>query len=295
MSPDDDLDAQADALAALERALGYEFEDRVLLAVALQHASYAHENAGLESNDRLEFLGDAVLGLVVGDLLFEAHPDWQEGDLTRGLHQLVERRALARLGRQLDLGPCLRLGRTEVQSEGQAKDSILADATEAVMAALYLDGGLEVVKKFARRVFSDALDPGAPRVIRDPKTRLQEWAMTEFGECPSYQIAGDSGIEGHERRFTVSLSVQGEEWARASGRSKRVAERAAAEQAFVQREEIRRRSAPDDPASAAGSRPGEEVEPPEKEVEPPEKEVEPPGKEVEPPEKELELPGEEGD
>jgi len=269
VSPDDDLDAQADALAALERALGYEFEDRVLLEVALQHASYAHENAGLESNDRLEFLGDAVLGLVVGDLLFEAHPDWQEGDLTRGLHQLVERGALARLGRQLDLGPCLRLGRTEVQSEGQAKDSILADATEAVMAALYLDGGLEVVKEFARRVFSDALDPGAPRVIRDPKTRLQEWAMAEFGEFPSYQIAGDSGIEGHERRFTVSLSVQGEEWARASGRSKRVAERAAAEQAFVQREEIRRRSAPDDPAGAAGSRPGEEVEPPEKEVEPP--------------------------
>jgi ribonuclease-3 len=257
VSPDDDFDAQSDPVAVLERALGHEFEDRVLLEVALQHASYAHEKDGLESNDRLEFLGDAVLGLVVGHLLFEAHPDWQEGDLTRGLSQLVDRRALARLGRQLDLGSCLRLGRTEVQSEGQGKDSILADAIEAVMAALYLDGGLDAVKEFARRVFSEVLDPEAPRVIRDPKTRFQEWAMAEYAEFPSYQLTGDTGIEGHELRFSVSLSVQGEEWARATGRSKRAAERLAAERAFAQREEIRRRSAPVAPPDTAGSSLGE--------------------------------------
>jgi ribonuclease-3 len=261
VSPDDDFESQPDALAALERALGYQFENRVLLEVALQHASYAHEKAGLESNDRLEFLGDAVLGLVVGHLLYEAHPDWQEGDLTRGLHQLVDKRALARLGRQLDLGSCLRLGRTEVQSEGQAKASILADTTEAVMAALYLDGGLEVVKEFARRMFADALAPGAPRVTRDPKTRFQEWAMAEYGEFPSYQITSDSGLEGHALRFTVSLSLQGEEWVQASGRSKRVAERVAAERAFGRREEIRRRSSPDEPPDTGGGRPTEDVEP----------------------------------
>jgi len=267
VSPDDDFEAQPEAVAALERALGHEFEDRVLLEVALQHASYAHEKAGVESNDRLEFLGDAVLGLVVGHLLFEAHPDWQEGDLTRGLHQLVDRRALARLGRQLDLGSCLRLGRTEVQSAGQGKDSILADATEAVIAALYLDGGLDAVKEFALRVFSEALDPGAPRVIRDPKTLFQEWAMAEYGEFPSYQLTGDRGIEGHELRFAVSLSVRREEWARATGRSKRAAERLAAERAFAQREEIQRRIAGSDPPDTAGSSPGEEVGPVGEEVE----------------------------
>jgi ribonuclease III len=233
------VDPEPDAMAALEELLGYQFEDRTLLETALQHASYAHENADRESNERLEFLGDAVLGLVVGHLLFEAHPDWREGDLTRGLHQLVDKRGLALLGRKLNLGPHLRLGRTELQSDGQAKDSILADTTEAVVAAMYLDGGLEAVADFARRVFADAVAPGAPRAARDPKTRFQEWAMAKYGVFPSYEAIHDSDVEGDEHRFTMRLSVTDEEWAWGSGRSKRAAERAAAAKALVRRDELR--------------------------------------------------------
>ena len=229
-------DPEPDAMTALEQALGYRFGDRGILETALRHASYANENTDLESNERLEFLGDAVLGLVVGHLLFEAHPHWQEGDLTRGLHRLVDWRALASLGRELALGPWLRLGRTEVQSGGQDKDSILANATEAVVAAMYLDGGLGVVMDFARRVFAEALTPDAPRVTRDPKTRFQEWAMAEYGAFPSYDLVGDSDVEGDDERFVVQLSVLGQEWSRGGGRTKRAAERAAAKAALVRRD-----------------------------------------------------------
>jgi len=240
----DELDLEPDPLAVLEEALGYRFENRALLETALRHASYANENPGYESNERLEFLGDAVLGLVVGQLLFEAHPDWREGDLTRGLHQLVDKRSLAELGRELGLGPCLRLGRTELQSQGRAKASILADALEAVIAAAYLDGGLVAVTDFARRKFASALAPGAPRAARDPKTQFQEWAMAEHGEFPSYAVVADSGIEGDDERFTVATSIGGEEWMRGSGRTKRAAEQAAARMAFASREQLGRRRAP---------------------------------------------------
>ena len=219
----------------LEESLGYRFRDAGLLRMALRHSSYAHEQASGESNERLEFLGDAVVGLVVAHLLFQAHPDWEEGDLTRGLHSLVDRRALAELGRQLDLGPHLQLGRTEVQSQGHTKSSVLADATEAVLAAIYLDGGLEPVVTLTRRVFAAALEAGAPRVSRDPKTDLQERVMSRFGEFPSYELTNDSEVDEDPVRFTVRVKVAGEEWGEGAGRSKRLAERAAAEEALARR------------------------------------------------------------
>ena len=219
----------------LEESLGYRFRDAGLLRMALRHSSYAHEQASGESNERLEFLGDAVVGLVVAHLLFQAHPDWEEGDLTRGLHSLVDRRALAELGRQLDLGPHRQLGRTEVQSQGHTKSSVLADATEAVLAAIYVDGGLEPVVALARRVFAAALEAGAPRVSRDPKTDLQERVMSRFGEFPSYELTNDSEVDEDPVRFTVRVKVAGEEWGEGAGRSKRLAERAAAEQALARR------------------------------------------------------------
>jgi ribonuclease-3 len=221
--------------AALESALGYSFRDSALLERALRHSSYAHENGDGPSNERLEFLGDAVVGLVVARLLFDAHPDWREGDLTRGLHSLVDQRALAELGRELDVGAHLLLGRTEIQSAGETKDSVLADATEAVLAAMFLDGGLEPVVGLARRVFADALAADAPRVSRDPKTDLQERVMSRFREFPEYVLEHDSEVEADPLRFTVSVLVEGEVWGEGAGRSKRIAERAAAGHALATR------------------------------------------------------------
>ena len=237
------------ALSELEEALGYRFSRPELLATALCHASYAHEHPERDSNERLEFLGDAVIGLVVGHELFVAHPTWQEGNLTRALHALVDGESLARLARELDLGAHLELGRTERRSDGRRKDSILADAMEAVLGAMFLDGGLPPVEALVRRSFADALRSGAPPVDRDPKTRLQEMVMARRGEFPSYRVVGDSGIEGDDQRFRVEVWVQRERWGEGIGRSKRRAEREAAEHALPRAE----REAADDAAPRSGS------------------------------------------
>jgi len=227
-----DPNPTSEVLDDLEAALGYRFRERELLCVALRHSSYAHENVSVESNERLEFLGDAVIGLVVADLLYEAHRDWSEGDLTRALAALVDRKALSGLAREFGLGDCLALGRTERRSAGSDKSTILADAMEAVIGAIYLDGGLEPVRDLVRGRYASALAPDAPRVERDPKTHLQELVMALRGEFPSYHLVSDSGIEGDERRFEVEVRVQGERWALGTGRSKRRSERDAAQQAL---------------------------------------------------------------
>jgi len=219
----------------LEEALGYRFRDPSLLDTALAHSSYAHEAGAIESNERLEFLGDAVIGLVCAHLLYAAHPDWPEGDLTRALHALVDRSGLAALARRLDVGPHLRLGRTEVESGGLDKDSILGDGMEALLGAMYLDGGIAPVEALARRAFKDAIAAGAPRVELDPKTRFQEFTMAEFGVFPTYRLVCDSGVEGDALRFSVEACVGDDVWAEGHGRSKRVAERAAAEAAYARR------------------------------------------------------------
>ena len=215
-------------LSVLEAALGYRFRDPDLLVKAVRHSSYANEREGLESNERMEFLGDSVLGLAVAGLLYEANPDWQEGDLSLGLHRLVDRTALAQLARAIDLGPYLCLGRTEIQAGGAAKDSILADAMEAVIGAMYLDSGLEPVIVFLKRAFGDALRENAEPVEASPKTRFQEAVMARHGEFPRYAVVGDTGVEGDEQRYTIEARVLGESVARGVGRSKRVAEKAAA-------------------------------------------------------------------
>ncbi len=225
----------AESLARLETALGHRFARPELLAMALRHASYAHESGEVESNERLEFLGDAVLGLVVGHALYESHPQWREGELTRALHAVVEARSLARLAREVDLGPELVLGRTEQSSGGHEKASILADAMEAVVGALYLDGGLEVVRRFVESRFASALSRDSAPVARDPKTELQEQTMAAVGVFPRYRVVVDSGIEGDDRRFTVEVSLAGDALAQATDRTKRAAEREAARVALARR------------------------------------------------------------
>ncbi len=217
-------------LADFEARLGYTFRERSYLEIALRHASRAHETPGFESNERMEFLGDAVIGLVVGHFLYDAHPGWEEGDLSRALQKLVDRPAFAALARRLELAPHLDLGRTEVQSGGEAKDSILANAMEAVVGAIYLDGGLEATRDFVQRVYGEALGESAPRAPVDAKTRFQEAIMARFGEFPRYELHEDSGVEGDEVRFTTRAVVRDDYWGSGRGRTKRAAEFAAAEE-----------------------------------------------------------------
>jgi ribonuclease-3 len=223
--PDDELYAR----------LGHCFVDPTLLTTALTHASAAFEQDGTRGNERLEFLGDAVLDLVVARLLYAAHPEWREGELTRARSALVNTRFLARQARGLQLSDYLVLGRTERRSGGAEKERVLANLFEAVIGALYLDAGLDAVVRLVERCFSEAL-AGEAMLQRDPKTRFQEWAHAVLRETPRYVVLDDSGIEEAEDRFTVAVTVDGETWAEGSGRSKRAAERAAAAEALVRME-----------------------------------------------------------
>jgi len=216
------------ALAALEVALGYRFADAGLATTAIAHASFSHESETRASNERLEFLGDAVLGLVVADELYRAHPDWAEGELTRARAALVNGTALARCARELGLGAHVRLGRTEQRSGGADKDRILANCFEALVGAVYLDGGIGPAAALARRAIGHE-----PELARDPKTAFQEWAHARFRATPTYRTARDSGVEDDDARFTVEVQIGRETWGSGTGRSKRVAERHAAEQALL--------------------------------------------------------------
>ncbi len=220
------------SLTGLAEILGYAFRNAQLLETALAHPSFAHERDGTRGNERLEFLGDAVLDLVIAHVLFELHPDWNEGDLTRTRAGLVNRGYLAGRGRALGLGDWIRLGRTERQSRGGEKDSVLANCFEAVVGAIYLDGGLAAVDGFVRRVFASALQQTASQA-RDAKTQFQEWAPSQLQETPHYRTLEDSGTDNDEKRFTVSVVIGEQEWGRGVGRSKRLAERAAAESALA--------------------------------------------------------------
>jgi len=223
--------SDADAGVALGETVGHAFRDRELAATALAHPSYAHEVDGTRGNERLEFLGDAVLDLVVAELLYELHPDWTEGELTRARAALVNKDALAERARALDLGSLVRLGRTEQRSGGHNKDSVLANCYEAVAGAVYLDGGLDAVTSLVRRSFGDTLSEGGAR--RDAKTAFQEWAHAHFRTTPGYRLVHDSGIDNDDDRFTVAVQIGDEVWGTGIGRTKRAAERAAATEALA--------------------------------------------------------------
>ncbi len=216
----------------VEEALGHGFADSGLLDLALAHPSFAHDQDGSRGNERLEFLGDAVLDLVVSQLLFETHPDWTEGQLTRARASLVNAQTLADHARALRLGNYVRLGKTERHSGGAEKDSILGNLFEALLGALYLDGGLEPVTGFLRRRFGEAIALGSGVLERDPKTELQEWAHARGLGSPRYATVADSGLNGDEARFAVEVLVADAVFARGVGRTKRRAEMLAAEEAL---------------------------------------------------------------
>jgi ribonuclease-3 len=213
-------------LENLAQRLGHRFHDLDLLNQALRHSSYAHENpeSGV-SNERLEFLGDAVLDLVVSALLLARFPQSPEGDLSRGRAALVNARQLANLARSLGLGDHLLLGRTEERQEGRQKPSLLANALEAVLGAIYLDGGLEVVARLAEPWLSPLLETALPG--QDFKTSLQELTQARFKALPSYHLLAASG-PGHARHFQVEVRLNDVPLAQGEGGTKKQAAQRAA-------------------------------------------------------------------
>jgi len=215
------------AVAALETRLGHRFEDRELLERALTHSSVGDGARRVRDNERLEFVGDRVLGLLAAERLAELYPELSEGELAPRLNALVSRKTCAEIARAMGLGPALRLSGAETKAGGRDKDSILAGACEAVMAALYREGGLEA----ARAAFLDLWGPAiaeqrAPK-LSDPKTALQEWAQGAGRPLPKYTVVERTGPD-HAPTFTVEAVVEGYEPARAKGRSRQEAEKAAA-------------------------------------------------------------------
>ena len=215
---------------ALETRLGYSFHSPALLENALYHSSYAneHRGAGIGSNERLEFLGDAVLGFVTAEYLYAKHPDLPEGDLTRIRAALVCEESLHEVAQQLGLGEYLRLGRGEELGGGRRRPSILADATESVFAAVYLDGGMDAARDLIHRVLLDKeQEEQVEERRRDYKTELQELVQRRSNQTLQYELVSASGPD-HAKIFTSRVLLNGQPIGKGQGHSKKEAEQAAA-------------------------------------------------------------------
>lgn len=219
-----------------QQAIGYIFQNVRLLDEALTHTSHVNElkEKSLRDNERLEFLGDAVLALIISEQVAAACPDSTEGTLSKLRSRLVSEASLARAARRLELGKLVRLGRGEELTQGREKDSILANALEAVLAAVYRDGGLEAARTFLLKAFGQELretTTGAGLPSDDYKTQLQEWCQREHDSTPQYVTTKESGPD-HQKQFDVQVLVQGKIMGRGTGRSKKEAEQAAAQEAL---------------------------------------------------------------
>jgi ribonuclease-3 len=226
----------ADVDARLQLAIGWTFEDHTLLDRALTHRSFCSENNIEESNERLEFLGDSVLGFVVTTFVYDEYPALPEGELAKLRATVVSAETLAEIANEIDLGAALRLGKGEDSSGGRSKPSILADAMEAVIAAVYLDGGLDVAARVVlaaleARIREQAAGPGGG----DYKTRLQELAARRVDQLPRYQVRHEG--PDHNKRFFATVSLGGAPYGAGEGRSKKAAEQAAARIAWERLED----------------------------------------------------------
>jgi ribonuclease-3 len=220
---------QTDVLPVLD----YDFENPELIAEALRHSSFVNEqnDPDLRDNERLEFLGDAVINLVVGHLLMDRFPDIREGELSRMRANLVNESRLAAIARSLNLGAFIQLGRGEEQTNGREKNSILADTLEAAAAAVYLDGGLEAAFSLLERYFAPLLKTiQRTSANRDYKSRLQELLQEHQGSVPVYQVIAETGPD-HDKTFHVEVAIADQHIA-GSGRSKKLAEQDAARRAL---------------------------------------------------------------
>jgi len=224
-----------DACATLERRVGYRFKDRGLLEQALTHRSRAAEDVSgaAGDNESLEFLGDAVLGFVVADRLFHQFPEYNEGQKSKIKAAVVSTQSLARHAEGISLGDYLLLGRGEEKTGGRLKSALLADTYEALVAAIYLDGGMEPAAAFLHRELKDAIDGGSERLfVQDYKSQLQERVQALGRPLPEYRVSGESGPD-HHKIFSVDVVVSGEVLGTATGRAKKEAEQDAARQALL--------------------------------------------------------------
>lgn len=225
------INERAEATRALKQRLGHDFIDDRLLDQALTHPSVGEgaQASGRTPGDyqRLEYLGDRVLGLLTAERLYRDFPEADEGVLSAALHGLVDKTACARVGNRLGVGPALRLSPGETKTGGRRKDGIVADAVEAILAAVYLDGGLGAARGVYQHAWAEELaSPPAP-TLSNPKSALQEWAQAAGRPLPSYAVMRRTGSD-HAPTFTVEVTVEGVEPARADGRSRQDAEKAAA-------------------------------------------------------------------
>jgi ribonuclease III len=217
----------------LEAVLGYTFKDRSILEQALRHASWVNEQTDkLEDNERLEFLGDAVLDLSVGDRLMTRYPQLREGELSVTRAQVVSEAGLSEVAAKLGLGTWLLLGKGEERSGGRTKPSILADAFEAILAAVYVDGGFPAAHEMVSRLLAHRIETVQFKGFYDYKTRLQEMLQARFKATPTYRVVAELGPD-HDKRFVVTVTVGDIEWARAVGKSKKEAEQTAAAEAHM--------------------------------------------------------------
>jgi ribonuclease-3 len=222
------------SLSLLQKNIGYFFSNENLLINALVHSSFAHEykDSLISHNERLEFLGDAVLSLVICHYLMNKYPGYREGDLSTIKSYLVSEPVLADIARGINLGSYLLLGKGEEQTQGRSKNSLLADALEALIAAVYLDGGLEPARLFVINQFSDQLaKTHTKQHLPDYKSLLQRYTQAKYNCCPKYELVSQEG-PAHNRKFEVKLSINSQIWAHGRGRTKKEAETEAARQAL---------------------------------------------------------------
>jgi ribonuclease-3 len=224
---------------AFQKRLGHRFRKSALLDTALTHPSHRYEESqgADEDNQRLEFLGDAVLGLLAAEVLFELSPELNEGEMTQLRSQISNRTHLAELGRRWELGDLLKMGKGETLSGGADRDSNLADAVESVIGAVFLDGGIKACRKLFARQFVPDIEclrkpAGSGHISGNPKGRLQEWTQKQNGEPPLYEILSESGPQ-HAREYEVVVTWKGKELARGTAASKRAAEAEAARTALA--------------------------------------------------------------
>jgi ribonuclease-3 len=227
--PDSNLRDVESALS-LSRRLGLPFSSLALLTRALTHRSFVNEYESVEDNERLEFLGDAVLDFIAGAWVYNRFPELPEGDLTKIRSAMVRNEQLAKFSRKLNLGQALRLGRGEAASGGRSRDNLLGSAFEALVGALYLDSGLEKVREFVTPIFEGARELILDQ-IHDPKSELQEWTQSQKLGSPHYRVVFTSG-PAHEVTFEVAVEIAGVEKGRGAGSSKSVAQHAAAQNAM---------------------------------------------------------------
>ena len=212
--------------AALEDRIGYKFADKTLLERALTHISALSGGSRTNSYQRLEFLGDHVLGLVISDMLYGMFPRANEGELSRRLSDLVRKETCAEVARAMDLGPVLKLGSSESNAGGRLRTTILGDACEALVGAVFIDGGYKAAEKLVEAFWKERTQKPL-RSLRDPKTMLQEWAQARGLPTPAYQEVARTGPH-HKPKFNVTVMLPDRPAAEGTGTSKRAAEQAAA-------------------------------------------------------------------